>query len=68
MRNIAAGIGADGLGCLVGGLLGVARNECRPTLVSVEKTTGATSWVISRHVVEQAASEVGRPQDHSLRR
>jgi NCS2 family nucleobase:cation symporter-2 len=47
MRNIAAAIRADGLGCLVGGLLGVPGLSAAPTLVSVERTTGATSRVIA---------------------
>lgn len=47
MRNIAAGMRADGLGCLVGGLLGVTGMSAAPSLVSVEKTTGATSRVIA---------------------
>src|SRR6516164_6624591 len=38
---------ADGLGCLVGGLLGVPGLSAAPTLVSVEMTTGATSRVIA---------------------
>jgi xanthine permease XanP len=47
MRNIAAGIRADGLGSLLGGLLGVPGMSAAPTLVSVEMTTGATSRVIA---------------------
>ena len=46
-RNIAAGIRADGLGCLLGGALGVPGLSAAPTLVSVEMTTGATSRVIA---------------------
>src|SRR5215469_9977356 len=46
-RNIAAAIRADGLGCLVGGALGVPGLSAAPTLVSVEMTTGATSRVIA---------------------
>jgi xanthine permease XanP len=40
-------IRADGLGSLVGGLLGVPGLGAAPTLVSVEMTTGATSRVIA---------------------
>jgi xanthine permease XanP len=47
MSNIAAGIRADGLGCLAGGLLAVPGMSAAPTLVSIEKTTGATSRVIA---------------------
>ena len=47
MRNIAAGIRADGLGCLVGGLLGTPGMSAAPSLVSIEKTTGATSRFIA---------------------
>jgi len=47
MRNIAAGIRADGIGCLVGGLLGVPGMSASPSLVSIEKTTGATSRIIA---------------------
>jgi xanthine permease XanP len=47
MRNIEAGVRADGLGCLVGGLLGVTGMSASPSLVGVEKITGATSRVIA---------------------
>src|SRR3984885_10114474 len=47
MRNIEAGVRADGLGCLAGGLLGTPGMSASPSLVSVEKTTGATSRVIA---------------------
>ena len=47
MRNIAAGVRADGLGCLAGGLLGSIGMSASPSLVSVEKTSGATSRVIA---------------------
>jgi xanthine permease XanP len=47
MRNIAAGVRADGLGCLIGGLLGSPGMSASPSLVSLEKTTGAASRVIA---------------------
>jgi xanthine permease XanP len=47
MGNIAAGVRADGLGCLVGGLLGSTGMSASPSLVSIEKTSGATSRVIA---------------------
>jgi len=47
MQNIAAGIRADGLGCLVGGLLGTPGMSAAVSLVSLQKTTGATSRVIA---------------------
>ena len=47
MRNIEAGVRADGLGCFAGGLLGTPGMSASPSLVSVEKTTGATSRVIA---------------------
>jgi NCS2 family nucleobase:cation symporter-2 len=47
MSNIAAGIRADGFGCLAGGLLGVPGMSASPSLVSVEKTTAATSRIIA---------------------
>ena len=47
MQNIEAGVRADGLGCLIGGLLGVSGMSASPSLVSIEKTTGATSRVIA---------------------
>lgn len=47
MQNIAAGVRADGLGCLLGGLLGTPGMSASPSLVGVEKTTGATSRVIA---------------------
>jgi xanthine permease XanP len=47
MQNIEAGVRADGLGCFAGGLLGVPGMSASPSLVSIEKTTGATSRVIA---------------------
>ena len=47
MQNIEAGVRADGVGCLAGGLLGVPGMSASPSLVSVEKTTGATSRIIA---------------------
>ena len=47
MRNIAAGVRADGLGCLIGGLMGSSGMSASPSLVSLEKTTGAASRVIA---------------------
>jgi NCS2 family nucleobase:cation symporter-2 len=47
MRNIAAGVRADGLGCFTAGLLGSAGMSASPSLVSVAKTTGAASRVIA---------------------
>jgi xanthine permease XanP len=47
MRNIAAGVRADGLGCLTAGLLGSPGMSASPSLVSLEKTTGAASRVIA---------------------
>jgi xanthine permease XanP len=47
MQNIEAGVRADGMGCLAGGLLGVPGMSASPSLVSVEKTTGATSRIIA---------------------
>ncbi len=47
MKNIEAGVRADGLGCLAGGFLGTPGMSASPSLVSVEKTTGATSRVIA---------------------
>ena len=47
MQNIEAGVRADGIGCLAGGLLGVPGMSAGPSLVSVAKTTGATSRVIA---------------------
>ena len=47
MQNIEAGVRADGLGCVVGGVLGVPGLSASPSLVSIETTTGATSRVIA---------------------
>jgi xanthine permease XanP len=46
LQNIEAGVRADGLGCLAGGFLGVPGMSASPSLVGIEKTTGATSRVI----------------------
>jgi xanthine permease XanP len=47
MSNIAAGVRADGLGCLIGGLAGSLGMSASPSLVSLSRTTGATSRVIA---------------------
>jgi len=47
MQNIEAGVRADGLGCLAGGFLGVPGMSASPSLVGIEKITGATSRVIA---------------------
>jgi NCS2 family nucleobase:cation symporter-2 len=46
LKSIQAGIFADGLGCVVGGLLGVIGMNSAPSLVGVAKATGATSRYI----------------------
>jgi NCS2 family nucleobase:cation symporter-2 len=47
MKNIEAGVMADGIGCAVGGDLGTPGMSASPSLVGIEKTTGATSRVIA---------------------
>jgi NCS2 family nucleobase:cation symporter-2 len=47
MRNIQAGVMADGLGCALGGALGTPGMSASPSLVGIAKTTGATSRVIA---------------------
>jgi xanthine permease XanP len=47
MKNIEAGVTADGIGCAVGGALGAPGMSASPSLVGIEKTTGATSRVIA---------------------
>jgi xanthine permease XanP len=47
MKNIEAGVTADGIGCAVGGALGTPGMSASPSLVGIEKTTGATSRVIA---------------------
>ena len=44
---IQRGILADGIGCIVGGLLGVMGMNTAPSLVGVSKATGATSRYIA---------------------
>jgi len=46
LKSIQAGIFADGIGCIVGGLLGVIGMNSAPSLVGVAKATGATSRYI----------------------
>jgi xanthine permease XanP len=50
MKNIEAGVMADGIGCAVGGALGTPGMSASPSLVGIEKTTGATSRVIARAI------------------
>lgn len=47
LATIRGGILADGLGCLIGGLLGVIGMNTAPSLVGVSKATGATSRYIA---------------------
>jgi NCS2 family nucleobase:cation symporter-2 len=47
MRSISGGVVADGLGCAVGGALGAPGMSASPSLVGLERTTGATSRVIA---------------------
>jgi xanthine permease XanP len=47
MKNIEAGVMADGIGCAVGGALAAPGMSASPSLVGIEKTTGATSRVIA---------------------
>jgi len=47
MKNIEAGVRADGVGCAVGGMLGSPGMSASPSLVGIEKTTGASSRVIA---------------------
>ncbi|MEM7122134.1 MAG: solute carrier family 23 protein, partial [Pseudomonadota bacterium] len=47
MTTIRGGIYADGIGCMLGGLLGVIGMNTGPSLVGVSKASGATSRVIA---------------------
>ena len=47
LKNIEGGVMADGIGCAVGGTLGTPGISASPSLVGIEKTTGATSRVIA---------------------
>src|SRR5215831_7906316 len=47
MKNIRAGVMADGVGCVVGGAMGTPGMSASPSLVGIEKTTGAASRVIA---------------------
>jgi NCS2 family nucleobase:cation symporter-2 len=47
MKNIEAGVMADGIGSALGGVLGAPGISASPSLVGIEKTTGATSRVIA---------------------
>jgi NCS2 family nucleobase:cation symporter-2 len=46
-KNLSAGVMADGLGCAVGGAVGTPGMSASPSLVGIERTTGATSRVIA---------------------
>src|SRR6185369_2661104 len=46
MKNIAAGVVADGLGCAVGGAVGAPGMSASPSLVGMEKITGVTSRAV----------------------
>ncbi len=47
MKSISGGVIADGIGCAIGGALGTPGMSASPSLVGIEKTTGATSRVIA---------------------
>jgi len=47
LKSIQGGILADGIGCMLGGLLGVTGMNTAPSLVGVSKATGATSRYIA---------------------
>ncbi len=47
MRSISGGVIADGIGCALGGALGTPGMSASPSLVGIEKTTGATSRIIA---------------------
>jgi xanthine permease XanP len=46
-KTISAGVVADGLGCAFGGILGTPGTSAAPTLVGLERITGATSRTIA---------------------
>jgi NCS2 family nucleobase:cation symporter-2 len=50
LRSIQGGVLADGIGCAVGGLLGVPGMGSAPSLVGVAQASGATSRVIAFEV------------------
>ncbi len=47
LDNVRAGVMADGIGCALGGLLAAPGLSTAPSLVGLEKVTGATSRVIA---------------------
>ncbi|MEM7445847.1 MAG: solute carrier family 23 protein [Pseudomonadota bacterium] len=47
IKTIKGGVYADGIGCMLGGLLGVTGMNTGPSLVGVSKASGATSRVIA---------------------
>ena len=47
MESISGGVIADGIGCAVGGFLATPGISASPSLVGIEKITGATSRVIA---------------------
>ncbi len=47
LNSIRGGVYADGLGCMIGGLMGAIGMNTGPSLVGVSKASGATSRVIA---------------------
>lgn len=47
LDNVRAGVMADGIGCAIGGLLAAPGLSTAPSLVGLEKVTGATSRIIA---------------------
>jgi xanthine permease XanP len=47
MKSIAGGVTADGIGCALGGLFSAPGLSASPSLVGIQKATGATSrWIV----------------------
>lgn len=55
MKSIASGVTADGIGCAIGGLFSAPGLSASPSLVGIQKATGATSrriaWSIALWLV-----------------
>ncbi len=58
LNNVRSGVLTDGLACAIGGLLGASGLSASPSLIGIEKVTGATSryiaWAIAAWLVALA--------------
>ena len=66
LANVRAGVMADGIGCAIGGLLAAPGLSTAPSLVGLEKVTGATSRYIAYAIARWFVVLAGFPKIGAL--